>query len=151
MVAERERLLGKLPFAASASFDSYPRQHETGCLEGTRVDLLQQLERWSVAHERPIFWLSGMAGTGKSTIARTLATRLKSQGLLGGNFFFSRASGEVSNGFPSSTTYALSAPALQCAIRVISLFSITGSGRRSGWDVSWGARYLTSDKNAPET
>ena len=99
MAAERERLLGKLPFAASASFDSYPRQHETGCLEGTRVDLLQQLERWSVAHERPIFWLSGMAGTGKSTIARTLATRLKSQGLLCGNFFFSRASGEVSNGF----------------------------------------------------
>ena len=47
--------------------------------------------------------------------------------------------------------YALSAPALQCAIRVISLFSITSSGRRSGWNVSRGAGYLTSDKDAPET
>ncbi|KAL8725458.1 MAG: hypothetical protein Q9166_007352 [cf. Caloplaca sp. 2 TL-2023] len=93
----QERQLGKLPFAASACFDSYHRQHETECIENTRVELLQRLHEWSVDHKQPLFWLSGMAGTGKSTIARTLAHRFKSEKILGGNFFFSRASGEANN------------------------------------------------------
>ena len=38
-----------------------------------------------------------MAGTGKSTISRTLANRFKMEKTLGGNFFFSRASGEANN------------------------------------------------------
>ncbi|KAL8800901.1 MAG: hypothetical protein Q9182_004825 [Xanthomendoza sp. 2 TL-2023] len=97
VVAERERQLAKLPFAASACFDSYHRQHETECIEDTRVNILERLEDWSTNHDRPLFWLSGMAGTGKSTVARTFAKRLESKRTLGGNFFFSRASGEASN------------------------------------------------------
>lgn len=38
-----------------------------------------------------------MAGTGKSTIARTLAAHFNSIGTLGGSFFFSRSSGEANN------------------------------------------------------
>ena len=38
-----------------------------------------------------------MAGTGKSTISRTLANRFKMEKTLGANFFFSRASGEANN------------------------------------------------------
>ena len=38
-----------------------------------------------------------MAGTGKSTIARTLAHYFQSIGTLGGSFFFSRSSGEANN------------------------------------------------------
>lgn len=39
---------------------------------------------------KSFFWLSGLAGTGKSMISRTVAKRLKANGALGGSFFFSR-------------------------------------------------------------
>ncbi|KAF2858019.1 hypothetical protein K470DRAFT_199906, partial [Piedraia hortae CBS 480.64] len=42
-----------------------------------------------------IFWLSGKAGTGKSTIARTVADELARQGYLVGSFFFKRGHGEL--------------------------------------------------------
>jgi hypothetical protein len=39
---------------------------------------------------QPIYWLSGMAGTGKSAIALSLSRLLDANGLLGGSFFCSR-------------------------------------------------------------
>jgi len=57
-------------------------------MEGTRVSLLNDLERWSMditAHR--IFWLDGMAGTGKSAIALSLCRFLQKGQLLGGSFF----------------------------------------------------------------
>ncbi|KAL8672819.1 MAG: hypothetical protein Q9168_002730 [Polycauliona sp. 1 TL-2023] len=94
---EQERQLAKLPIATDASFDSYHRQHETLCIQNTRVELLQQHREWGAAHPKPLYWLSGMAGTGKSTIARTLSHHFHSVGTLGGSFFFSRSSGEANN------------------------------------------------------
>jgi len=38
----------------------------------------------------PVYWLNGLAGTGKSTIAKTIAERLFADGKLGGSFFCSR-------------------------------------------------------------
>jgi hypothetical protein len=38
----------------------------------------------------PVYWLNGLAGTGKSTIAKTVAERLFTDGLLGASFFCSR-------------------------------------------------------------
>ena len=38
----------------------------------------------------PIYWLNGLAGTGKSTIAQTIAERLFADGDLGASFFCSR-------------------------------------------------------------
>ncbi|KAI4189631.1 MAG: hypothetical protein LQ346_005073 [Caloplaca aetnensis] len=95
--SEQERLLAKLPLAIDASFDSYHRQHEPLCIENTRVALLQQHREWGIGHARPLYWLSGMAGTGKSTIARTLAHHFHTIDTLGGSFFFSRSSGEANN------------------------------------------------------
>ncbi|KAL9633510.1 MAG: hypothetical protein Q9204_003363 [Flavoplaca sp. TL-2023a] len=94
---EQERQLAKLPTASDAGYDSYHRQHEPLCIENTRVDLLQQHRDWGATHPKPLYWLSGMAGTGKSTIARTLAHHFHSIGTLGGSFFFSRSSGEANN------------------------------------------------------
>ena len=38
----------------------------------------------------PVYWLNGLAGTGKSTIAKTIAERLFADGQLGASFFCSR-------------------------------------------------------------
>ena len=38
----------------------------------------------------PIYWLNGLAGTGKSTIAKTISERLFADGRLGASFFCSR-------------------------------------------------------------
>ena len=38
----------------------------------------------------PVYWLNGLAGTGKSTIAQTIAERMFADGLLGASFFCSR-------------------------------------------------------------
>jgi adenylylsulfate kinase-like enzyme len=49
---------------------------------------LRDLQRWSTdpaAHR--IFWLDGMAGTGKSAIARSFCRFLHENSLLGGSFF----------------------------------------------------------------
>jgi hypothetical protein len=47
--------------------------------------------------ERCIFWLSGLAGTGKSTIARTIARKYYEEERLGASFFFSRGGGDASH------------------------------------------------------
>ncbi|CCA74987.1 related to WD40-repeat protein (notchless protein) [Serendipita indica DSM 11827] len=71
----------------------------TTCLQGTRTDVLGMM--WNWAHNdtpgRPIFWLCDVAGSGKSTVAMSAAGIWHDQGLLGGAFFFSLTSNEVSN------------------------------------------------------
>jgi type II secretory pathway predicted ATPase ExeA len=88
--------LVNLRVAEGALYDSYVNQHEDFCLPDTRTDLQHQILEWAVSDSKSIFWLNGMAGTGKSTIARTVAQSFKNQGLLGATFFFKR--GEVDRG-----------------------------------------------------
>jgi hypothetical protein len=63
------------------------------CLAGTRQQLLADLFTWlddvTPARER-VFWLNGLAGTGKTTVARTIATHAHKQRRLAAAFFFSR-------------------------------------------------------------
>ena len=47
--------------------------------------------------EQQIFWLNGLAGTGKSTIAQTFAERMFADGKLGASFFCSRDFEDRSN------------------------------------------------------
>jgi hypothetical protein len=96
------RLLGlnnplrHLPYAEDTPFNSYAKQHEPACLTDTRVDLLREIHSWADGQdERCIFWLSGLAGTGKSTIARTVARSYYDKQRLAGSFFFSRGGGDV--------------------------------------------------------
>jgi hypothetical protein len=52
---------------------------------------LDKIESWSKDYEMsPVYWLNGLAGTGKSTIAQTIAERLFTDGRLGASFFCSR-------------------------------------------------------------
>ena len=92
---KQDQQLATLSYADKASFDSYAQQHESQCVPDTRVALLDQLQEWSNDHKRCIFWLNGMAGTGKSTIARTIAHKFHDQNSLGASFFFSRGAGDL--------------------------------------------------------
>ena len=83
-----------LPSADGAFLDSFKDQHEDECLPGTRKALLQQVKDWERSSDKCIFWLCGMAGTGKSTIARTVARSFKEDGILGATFFFRRGEGD---------------------------------------------------------
>ena len=51
----------------------------------------------------PIFWLNGIAGIGKSTVARTIAEHVDDLHQLGASFFFSRTTGVVDAGSAFST------------------------------------------------
>ncbi|PLB47848.1 hypothetical protein P170DRAFT_447716 [Aspergillus steynii IBT 23096] len=89
--------LGRLHIAKGAVFNDYENQH-TECLPGTRVKLLREIYRWIEAPDgKCIFWLNGMAGTGKSTITRTVVSRLKGQSLLRASFFFKRGKQDRGN------------------------------------------------------
>lgn len=84
--------LDLLPAVCNASFDAASRQNGPFCLDDTRVEILERIMLWSdsASNDKPIFWLSGMAGTGKSTIARTIALKLQEKERVLASFFFVR-------------------------------------------------------------
>ncbi|KAL8696376.1 MAG: hypothetical protein Q9201_007692 [Fulgogasparrea decipioides] len=103
--------LDKLPYAKGAMYNSYGDEHNT-CHPATRVDLLHEIYDWARhPHSKSIFWLSGWAGIGKSTISRTVAEWVASQGGLSGidlgaSFIFKRGEGDrgsASRFFPTIT------------------------------------------------
>ncbi|KAI5122684.1 hypothetical protein M0805_009737 [Coniferiporia weirii] len=62
---------------------------EKGCLNGTRVSVLGRVETWA-ASESKLFWLHGVAGSGKSAIANSVAHMLRERQQLAGCFFCKR-------------------------------------------------------------
>jgi len=69
-----------------------------GCLEGTRKGVLKDIGDWFASEQgQRIFWLNGLAGTGKSTIAQTFAETTFADGKLGASFFCSRDFEDRSN------------------------------------------------------
>ena len=69
-----------------------------GCLRGTRIDVLLQIEQWLMYEKKKtVFWMNGPAGTGKSTIARTFAEISFFDGRLGASFFCARDFRDRSN------------------------------------------------------
>lgn len=122
--------LDKLLYAKGAMYNSYEDDSYEGdfttCLPNTRVDLLQQIYDWAQhPKSKGIFWLNGGAGTGKSTISRTVAGWLASQSGFGGvglgaSFFFKRGEGDrgsASRFFPTIThELVLKVPGLKALV-----------------------------------
>ncbi|KAG8720878.1 hypothetical protein FRC09_008845 [Ceratobasidium sp. 395] len=90
---ETDRLLGTLPDSYSAKYDSAEAESlgRGECTPNTRVELLERLRTWACDDQaRKIYWLNGMAGTGKTTIAYSLCEYLQSVQKLGASFFCSQ-------------------------------------------------------------
>lgn len=124
-----ERLLD-LDSLPEASFDAANKQHVPLCLENTRREVLTQIRRWADGDgERRIYWLKGMAGTGKSTIALTVAREYNDKKRLGASFFFSRGQGDLASTrrfvMTIASQLAESSPELKMRI-----FNVAESNRR---------------------
>ncbi|KAI8953695.1 hypothetical protein F4801DRAFT_105696 [Xylaria longipes] len=84
-------VLERLPIAKGSEFDSHTEDLSRMCQPNTRAEILHQINEWMKDTQgKTIFWLNGMAGTGKSTIARTVAFHAAESGHLGASFFFKR-------------------------------------------------------------
>ncbi|KAI1357199.1 hypothetical protein F5Y08DRAFT_334036 [Xylaria arbuscula] len=59
-MSDRKFVLDCLPIAKDTAFSSHAEEHSPTCLPGTRADS---------PNSKALFWLNGMAGTGKSTIS----------------------------------------------------------------------------------
>jgi hypothetical protein len=81
--------LDTLPYAEGASWNP-----KLVCLRDTRKALIEDIIKWIHSKEEStgaeIFWLSDVAGAGKSAIAHTIAQYCDDHSLLGSSFFFDR-------------------------------------------------------------
>ena len=92
MTSKQERsdltILDRMNHVSDAGYLCGDRQ---GCMKGTRTEVLSQLESWlNDEQDKRVFWLNGLAGTGKSTIAQTFAEVSFADGKLGASFFCSQ-------------------------------------------------------------
>jgi hypothetical protein len=86
--------LNTLRPVSSAYYDSL--DSPSGCLDGTREDVLLQMVTWTreTSPAMSIFWLAGLAGTGKSAIAKSYCEMVSSSDLIFATFFASRNSAD---------------------------------------------------------
>ncbi|PTB72126.1 hypothetical protein M440DRAFT_1099538 [Trichoderma longibrachiatum ATCC 18648] len=78
------------------SFDEHGRSRME-CLPQTRVQLLNDICEWLDdfdSSQKHLYWLQGKAGTGKSTIACTIVSRMAKRKRIVANFFFKRGEGD---------------------------------------------------------
>ncbi|KAG8795991.1 hypothetical protein FRC12_006827 [Ceratobasidium sp. 428] len=87
-------VLAGLAPAKMAIYDSSAASQlrRRGCTPNTRQLILRELQDWaSDPNGARVFWMNGMAGTGKTTIAYTFCRILETSNQLAANFFCSRS------------------------------------------------------------
>ncbi|KAG8693164.1 hypothetical protein FRC11_003109, partial [Ceratobasidium sp. 423] len=85
--------ISRLPSSPSAWYDSNAggKLGRRECTPGTRVDVLAHLVAWAGNDGADaVYWLNGMAGTGKTTIACSICKELARHDKLAASFFCSR-------------------------------------------------------------
>ncbi|KAG9097258.1 hypothetical protein FS749_006691 [Ceratobasidium sp. UAMH 11750] len=89
--------IARLPYSSAAEYRSAESSDlgRNGCTANTRMDLLKHLRMWAEDNKsQRIYWLNGMAGTGKTTVAYSLCEAIENTGKLAASFFCSRQSPE---------------------------------------------------------
>jgi hypothetical protein len=67
----------------------------SACLEGTRVQLLDDIAKWMAdTNDKTVYWLTGVAGTGKTTVAKSVVDIASKEKYLVVTFFFSHTSAD---------------------------------------------------------
>ncbi|CAM1505126.1 Fc.00g107630.m01.CDS01 [Cosmosporella sp. VM-42] len=121
LAGNANHLLLSLPCARNAVFDSADEQKRGECLTVTQSGTLEAIQEWIEDPKAEIIlWLNGMFGTGKSSIARTVAKaldggrsftgghRLVHGTFLGASFFFSQDEATINTAKSLVTTAAKS-------------------------------------------
>jgi len=70
-----------------------PEYNRMACLAKTRLDVIKSVTDWITDEsndQKRVLWLYGVAGSGKSTIATTIAWMMRELHRLGAFFFFDR-------------------------------------------------------------
>ena len=85
-------LINNLPHVKKATHESDRIEEIPTCFKDTRTSVLEEIKTWiSSDDDKCIFWLNGMAGIGKTTIARTIVEEMKeNKKILLASFFFSK-------------------------------------------------------------
>ncbi|KAJ6559983.1 hypothetical protein B0H19DRAFT_1375904 [Mycena capillaripes] len=86
---------------------SYDASLRSECLPGTREDILDDIFKWLTTPSATsnILWLSGVAGSGKSSIATSLSQRFRDQDCLGAFIFFTRNT--LANSNPTAVLHTI--------------------------------------------
>ncbi|KAF5339592.1 hypothetical protein D9611_011461 [Ephemerocybe angulata] len=90
------RVFGK-NIASAAAHDSYVRCNAPRCVQGTRVEVLEEILSWisepykgmSASGADKILWVTGPVGTGKTAVLGSIAEACKKNEKLAASFFFS--------------------------------------------------------------
>ncbi|QRW00943.1 Vegetative incompatibility protein HET-E-1 [Ceratobasidium sp. AG-Ba] len=88
-----EARLRSLPIAEEAKHRSAQSSNlrRVGCTPDTRIGVLEDLKHWADdSSSEKIYWLNGMAGTGKTTITYSFCEQLKASERLAASFYCSR-------------------------------------------------------------
>ncbi|EJC98391.1 WD40 repeat-like protein [Fomitiporia mediterranea MF3/22] len=71
--------------------------HRPQCLPGTRTKIQKDIVEWaSSCSDQNVFWLHGIAGSGKSTVSTTIAEHFRTISRLGAHLFFERGKSDPS-------------------------------------------------------
>ncbi|KAF8650635.1 hypothetical protein AX16_005150 [Volvariella volvacea WC 439] len=80
--------------ARRAMYDGDDRPHADECHPDTRQEVIDDITGWALVQGNDtmhnVLWVRGPVGTGKTTLARTVASNFDKQNLLVGDFFFLR-------------------------------------------------------------
>ncbi|EIW79963.1 hypothetical protein CONPUDRAFT_166611 [Coniophora puteana RWD-64-598 SS2] len=76
--------------ARGAEYNSNERRHFSRCLPGTRKELFDELWDVMTGEAQQVVWLFGESGSGKSSVAYTMAENFGARDQLAATFFFSR-------------------------------------------------------------
>jgi hypothetical protein len=89
LLADRERTLSRIKPPEGSSFDPDPKNC---CMPDTRAYVIETMVSFALSEDTSarLFLLSGLAGSGKSSVATSVANSLYQRGHLSGSFFFRR-------------------------------------------------------------
>ncbi|KAK7016171.1 WD40-repeat-containing domain protein [Favolaschia claudopus] len=78
------------------------------CLTGTRTEILSFISQWLLTpYNETILWVGGLAGSGKSALAASIASRMAGMSRLGAIHFFNRAASTQQSSLVRNLSYQL--------------------------------------------